>query len=157
MRFKLYDSVRKIPLYNWEQLETTGDLSWLIKKKGVLYKPLIADFEKAYFKLHDEYLEIVGGNQRMEKLWNLMVARIEAREKVGKGDKSQKNFVEIYTAQISKMTTVDDSANPVKERMRVQKLYKQSIDPKKITLYEYLMICEIVKEEISRSNGENNQ
>jgi hypothetical protein len=163
MKVELYDSIREIPLFNWEKLNETGDFKFLIKGKNNRFAKLNEDeIELAYFSLHDEYAEATDSIDRMERIRELMVRRIEAREKVGEGDKSFKNWVNAYDSQLKELMKPDENYDPIKSRMRIQQHYGQPIKPKEITLYEYLMIVKVVEEDIqvkhkNLKNGKGNE
>ena len=157
MKPELYTSIREMPLFNWEQLNLTSDFKFLVKDKKLRFNSLKAEeIEAAYFSLHDDYSEATNGSDKMEKLWVLMNLRIEARIKVGLGDKSQMNWVNAYTIDIEELMKPDENYDPVKSRMKVQKVYGLPIKPKEITVYEYLMICKVVEEEATAKNSLSN-
>ena len=139
-----------------------ADLSILAKAAQILtllkgrWDDKAEEIEAAYFSLHDEYSEATNGSDKMEKLWVLMNLRIEARIKVGLGDKSQMNWVNAYTIDIEELMKPDENYDPVKSRMKVQKVYGLPIKPKEITVYEYLMICKVVEEEATAKNSLSN-
>lgn len=157
MKIELYDSIREIPLFNWEKLNETGDFKFLIKGKQNRFAKLNEEeVELAYFSLHDEYAEATDSTDRMIRIRDLMVRRIEAREKVGDGDRSFKNWINAYDAELKQLMKPDENYDPVKSRMRIQQHYGQPIKPKEITLYEYLMIVKVVEEDIQIKNNKSN-
>lgn len=163
MKIELYDSIREIPLFNWEKLNETGDFKFLIKGKHNRFAKLNEDdVEEAYFCLHDEYAEATDSTDRMVYIRNLMVKRIEAREKIGEGQTHFKNWLNAYDAELKELMKPDENYDPIKSRMRIQQHYGQPIKPKEITLYEYLMIVKVVEEDIQMkskkiSNGKSNE
>lgn len=147
MPVELWESLEEMWLHNWEQLNLTGKPQWLIKKDRERTRKISAKrFEIAFFSLHDQYSAIVGGNKIMEKYRILVEKLTEARAKVAK-DKSQKNWVRQYEAQIKQLMKPDeDGPDMIKQRMIVQKLYGQRINPKDTTVGEYIRITQVVNE-----------
>ncbi|NRA81839.1 MAG: hypothetical protein HRU18_26885 [Pseudoalteromonas sp.] len=157
MKIELYKSIREIPLFNWEKLNETGDYKFLVKDKRNRFAKLKQEqIEEAYFSLHDEYADATDSHDRMIRIHDLMVRRIEARERVGAGEVHFKNFVDAYDSELEQLMKPNENYDPIKSRMRIQQHYGQPIKPKEITLYEYLMIVKVVEEDIQTKNQNNN-
>lgn len=157
----LVEDLKTISQYNWERLNDETDpekrVRWMLeddKDKKRLIDPLI--IEAKYCQLHDEYANATGGFYIIEKLLILMVKRIEARVKVGLGDKSQKNFVNLYSQMIKQLLNVDEEVDVVKTRLIVQKAYGQPINVREISAYDFAMITNIIKETAARTDSTGN-
>lgn len=153
----MVESLRDISQHNWERLNETQEARWLFKNqddKDRLTDPEIV--ENKLHQLHDEYANATGGFYVLEKLMILMVKRIEARAKVGLGDKSQKNFVNLYTQMIDQLMEVDGEVDIVKTRLMVQKAYGQPINVHETSAYEFAMITNLVKDMAAQTNNAHN-
>lgn len=142
---------KTIMLDNWEQLNLTGDIKWLIidKDNWTRFKEISpVKFRDSYFSLHDDYSKITGICEKMERWRDLMNLRLEARELLAEGEKHQINHINNFTSQIDALMTTPDEGNVdlIKHRMSIRKLYEQPIDPKTTSLYEFLQITELINE-----------
>ena len=152
---KILNSVYEIWLHNWEQLNISGDLRWLIEdekdREGKFDLELL---ENAYFDLQDEYVEQTKGNKDLIAKWRiLIIKRMTARVLYAQGDKSQLNWIEYYTAKIDNLMKTSQDVDIIKTRMLIQQRYGQPIKPKETTLAEFIKISEIVSEQKPTENG----
>lgn len=144
---QLHESIKMLPLHNWEQMNLTNDMLWLlIDQKDRKRKIDPVRVENAYLAIYDEYATETGGHEKMDKWRDLMIMRMEARADLAQGDRSAQNRIDIYTDQIKQIMKSGGDTNVVKNRMLVQKVYGQPIKPLEITVYEYLLICKILEE-----------
>jgi len=142
-----HDSIRTLPQHNWEQMNVTNDPLWLLTcQENRTRKITEEETEAAYFTIYDQYAEATGLHERMEPWRDLMIMRMEARVQVAEGDVSAQNMIDIYTYRIKELMKSSGDTNVIKNRMLVQKVYGQPIKPLEISVYEYLMICQIVQE-----------
>jgi hypothetical protein len=142
-----HDSIRTLPQHNWEQMNVTNDPLWLLMdQENRTRKITEEETEAAYFTIYDQYAEATGLHERMEPWRDLMIMRMEARVQVAEGDASAQNMIDIYTYRIKELMKSGGDTNVIKNRMLVQKVYGQPIKPLEISVYEYLMICQIVQE-----------
>lgn len=154
-RIELFESLDFMPLFNWEQLNITGNHKWMYVREKDHSRKLPDDIiEKKYFELHDQYSEISGDTATMDKLITLYSQRMDARVLMDK-DKSQVNWVNHYSDMIKQLMAGGDEVDIIKNRMLIQKLYGMPIDAKKTTVTEFIKITEVVKETAS-SNTEDN-
>jgi hypothetical protein len=154
---ELYESINEVIQYNWEQLSLTGDPKWLVKDDKNRDEKINEErFKELFFKLHDEFSDLTGGSEIMEKWSILMIQRMEARVLYLNGDRSQINLVNLYTAMIDELMSGSEDVNIIKSRMIIQRAYGQAINPRDYTVPEYQAIVEIVREQNqSKPNGEN--
>ncbi len=151
-------SIKQMKLHNWEQMLLTGDPRWMVidqTKKDWPFNP--EKFHEAYFALHDEYAQITGISEVMERWADLMTSRMDARAAAADGDKSQLNWVEYYTDQIDNLMRGNKDADIIKTRMTMQFYYKQPIREHEITVYDYLMICKFLEEKAAADAAKNPQ
>ena len=153
---ELWESLDEMWLHNWEQLNLTGNFKWLyVNEKDWSRKLQYEIGEKKYFELHDQHAELSGDSSMMERIMTLMQQRIEARALVGAGDKSQINWVNMYTEQLKVLTAGGEDVDIIKTRLLVQKAYGMPIKPKETTVTEYIKIMQIVQE-LNNDNTNNN-
>lgn len=155
---KLVKNLKDISQKDWEELnESEGDgPNLLILVKGGLKEKLKANYidllEEKFYELHDEYNELTGGKHQLEKILILMQKRIEMRVKVARGDKSAKNWINLYSAMLDELTKKDDDFNHVKMRMSVQQAYGMPINIKEVSAYEFIQITNLVQEQASQKS-----
>ena len=152
---KIFNSIYEIWLHNWEQLNISGDLRWLIvDQKEQNKKHDLELLENAYFDLQDQYVEETKGNKELISKWRtLIIKRMTARVLYAQGDKSQLNYIEFYTAKIENLMNTSQDVDIIKTRMLIQQRYGQPIKPKETTLAEFIKISEIVSEQKPTENG----
>jgi len=148
---RFYSTIKKLPLHNWEQMNLSFDHRWLIVPSDRKRKVDEEKVREAYFRIYDEYADATGLHETMEGWADLMKMRIEARVEVAHGDRSAINRVEMYGQQIDNLMKDNGDSNVIKNRMLVQQAYRLAIQPKEISLYEYLMIKQIVEDQINHS------
>lgn len=157
---ELYKSIKKLPLHNWEQMQINNDPLWLVVDQDERNRKLPkGTLTEAYFSIYDEYADVTGLHEVMDKWRNLMIMRLEARAEIAEGDQAAQNRVDIYTHQIEEIMRSSGDSDAIKNRMLVQQAYGQPLKPKEITLYEYLMVCKLLEEQAARGktptdNGE---
>lgn len=140
----LYNQISEIPQHNWEQLNLTGDLIWIVKQPA---KHKDEELEEAYFDLHDQSAEASGSTEFIEKWKTYMILRMEWRLKLAEGVRTAQNWIDFYSMAIENMMKGNEDSDIVKSRLYVQKLWGQPINAKQVTHLEYLKIRQLVEEE----------
>lgn len=149
---KFHGSIRTLSQHAWEQMNIHSDPLWLLEDQSDRSRKIDPDeIENAYFKIYDEYAEVTGLHDTMDRWRDLMIMRIEARAEVAEGDRSALNRVELYSDQIKQLMRTSSDSDVVKNRMMVQQAYGQPIKPQEITVYEYLMISKLLSEQASKT------
>ena len=145
---ELYSSC-DILLHNWEQMGMTNDFLWLLKDQTFRDKPKELpgeiQIELAYFGLYDEYAQLTGLHEKLDRWRELMVLRMDARVEVAEGNKAAKNRIAIYTEQIKNIMKSDGDNNVMEHRMAIQQMYGIPINPHTTTLREFLSISNLVE------------
>ena len=149
-------------LHNWEQLNLTNDILWLLKDQGDRERtkelPSDEEFERAYFSLYDDYANLTELHEKMDRWRELMILRMEARVEVAEGNKARKNNIEIYTEQIKNIMKSEGDSDVIEHRMIIQQAYGQPINPKTTTLREFLTISRLMEKQAKpRTNGEDRE
>ena len=155
---KIYNSIHEIWLHNWEQLNISGDLRWLIAdEKDRTDKVDLEQLEEAYFDIQDQYIEETKGNKDLIAKWRILVIkRMTARLLYAQGDKSQLNWIEFYTAKIDNLMGTSQDVDIIKTRMLIQQRYGQPIKPKETTLVEFIKISELISEQNTQQKPNEN-
>lgn len=152
----LYREISEIPQHNWEQLNLTGDLKWLIKEESD--KELTKEeVEQAYFMLCDQSAEVSGSKTVIEDYIRLVVMKMEHRLRLADGDNSAQNNIDIVENKIQDLIGDTQDADIVKQRLLIQRLWKQPINAKETTHLEFLKIKQIVEEEISLNKEDHGE
>jgi len=158
LEVRLCSNLKEITQHNWEELNETGDFTFLIyheKQRKRKVKPELLD--DAFCNLHDQYNKLTQNEGQIEKLIVLMQKLIDARFRVGAGDKSQMNWVNQYEAMLEELTKPNEDFDIVKTRMSVQQAYGMPINTKEISAYEFVQITNLVQEQAARNTANNNQ
>lgn len=157
---RLYQTLHELPLFNWEQFGRTNDASYLIDPKSDRFVDkaikifnakhgvkLFTDeqISDRYFELQDELLEMTESKFELEERAETIRELMQARVLYAEGDESQINLINYYEFML-KDDDQESKIDTVKNRMIVQKLYGIAINPKDVTVAEFIKITEIVKE-----------
>lgn len=160
---QLYNSIYEIPLYNWEQFSRTSNPEYLLNKdsesdrlKDKFIKlfnfkhgvKLFTDEEiqGAYYSIYDELMDMTEARDSMEEWSSIVIELMDARVRYIDGDESEMNNIKHLEELLNEMSAENSGSDPIKNRMIVQKLYGISINPKEVTLAEFIKITDIVKE-----------
>lgn len=160
---QLYNSIYEIPLYNWEQFGRTSNPDYLLNKESESdkfkdkfiklfnFKHGINLFtndqiQDAYYRIYDELMEMTEARDSMEEWSAIVIELMDARVRYIEGDESEMNNITHLEELLNEMSAENSGSDPIKNRMIVQKLYGISINPKEVTLAEFIKITDIVKE-----------
>ena len=147
---KLHDSLDSISKYGWDQIGKNGNLRYLIKDKKKFSSKNVdrKTFEDAYFKLMDEFFEIVGEDQDREELMLMKKELVRARVLLILGDKFQENWIKVYEAKIQVLVNQISDVDPEETYMQASKwLGNGLINTKKISVYKWLKLLKTIQSE----------
>ena len=132
---KLWETL-DIPKHNWDEINKTGNLRYLIKdpKKFNAKNVDREIFVQQYYKLMDEFLELLGDDPERAELIEMKRALVRARVLYIMGDQFQLNWIEVYEAQIIEALKNYDDVDPEIILIQASKwLGNGIIDTKKIS------------------------
>ena len=102
-----WESIRKLPIYNWDKVHETGDLRYLLKVWDEDYVPTKED-TKRWFNLKDEKFREFGHSPVFEQWFRLQKKLAKAQLKLlSTGKMSHINRIRLYEAEIARF----ESAN----------------------------------------------
>lgn len=156
IKVEYYDTIHEMPLHNWEQLNITNDLNWIVKKNKFNLKVDGQKLADLRLELHDQHADLSGNDSFREDLMVLMVKRIDCRMRMARGDRSAKNFLNMYDGMIQNKLSASEDGDIIKSRLLIQKAYGMPINPKEITVAEYIKISDIVKD-LAASQGKTQE
>lgn len=168
---EIFTSLKDCIKYNWDELHTTNDLTWLIKtneqrrqlsqfieeikdiEEGEITKEIenkakqasevLITLEDRFFSLMDEWWVLTNSASNRKEMWAIMRKLIIARDKVINGDEFQKLWVRKYEEMLNDMSEDVGEYNATKERVQLSIALKMPIiDPKEITVLEYHYLME---------------
>lgn len=155
---KIYDDYADIPVVpNWENIVERGRIEFLIaNEKKRRHKVPPRKLLRAYDKISDQYFQAMDIDLINEELFVLIQKRIEARDKFINGDKSQMNFIKMYSRTIDEIKKNEVKASFSKNRLGVEKWFGQPLKGK--TLKEFTVLVKMIQEEselVKRKNHES--
>lgn len=80
---KFYESISELPIYNWNELNTSGDLKWLLKEPKKLNKTDISKLVDVYDSMQKDIFEKFGKTdsyqEYLQELKRYMIWKIDGR------------------------------------------------------------------------------
>ena len=130
---KYYDSIDNLPLWNWWQIQDTGDLGYLCEE----YSEPEEDLKDVWYKIQDEYLQEFANKDRLRRIVKLKKELIEQQSKyVEEGDRHAKMMAQIAMADLEMETDVGTSPKSNTIIFLEEKLGRE-LDPKRVTVRKY--------------------
>lgn len=130
----IYSTIDEMPIYNWVQIQTTGDLKYLYKScKGKVNNDLF-DFWEA---LQDEYINRFGLDESYRKQLKLMikVSKLNCQFVLTK-DRFLLNEINMVEHEIEMSNKIEGlSFYDIKDHAEKHKGFR--IDPKVVTVTEW--------------------
>ena len=146
---ELFKGLDEMWLYNWNKLNETNDLKWLVKRQKDREKYVDPQrLDDRFIELMDEWFELTDASSNRKELYVLIKKLINARNKVIQGDKFQMNWVNKFERMIEDLLKDNVGYDPDKERMKLSAELKMHIDSKTITVKDYHLLVEVTTEKI---------
>ena len=149
-----YNNISEIPLHNWEQMNLSGDLSWLLTDRTKKF-----DQEEAmniYFELNDQAAPHTGAKELIQEFRSLAFMKYDYILQYLAGNKAAMNWIRKIEGMIKALFGDSKDVDIIKTRMIIQKLWGQPINAKQTSYLEFLKIKQLVEEQSSKldNNGE---
>lgn len=155
-QIRLYENLKELPQYNWEELNKSGNLRYLIKKKKDFDSKKVNNtmMEKLYLQLMDDYFMLVGEDPDRDELMLFKQMLIQARCLYLQGDTMQLNWIKIYEGKIQGILNRSKGFDPEENWIQASKwLGNGLIDKKKTSVFEYHHIIKTIINENERANS----
>jgi hypothetical protein len=131
-----YDSLEALPMYNWDKINKTSDLGWLLKRH-VKVTESNAVLNKLYVKLYDDLLSREGVGKLYMDIIDLENERYYYQGLYLKGQKSLLAKIEILTSEIEEMKAGQTESDLATLTIGLSKYAGFLIRTKKISVVEF--------------------
>lgn len=137
---KYYESIEELPIFNWWNLQSTLDFSYLLKtkKKINLIQKIILSRQRK--KLYADYIDRFGfGDKYMEMIEKKQRIAIMRIERALENDKSKETFIEIEEEELLNMVieAQGESLNLYESSAIIGRVLGFRIDVKECTVVEF--------------------
>lgn len=137
----MYDSL-EAPVYVWDKVHTTKDLSHLLINKIKITKKISEALQKAFDKMFDEYLvEFKLPESTEDILRKKIEIAIMETEMVMTGDRSNETFIEIANIELKEMEEdmekLSKGSSFIHTKIAIQDKAKYPIDIHKTSIREF--------------------
>jgi len=149
-KIELFKSLDDMWLHNWQELNKSSDLKWLIRNEHDREKKVNSiELDNKFLELMDEWFELTKQGSNRKELYAIMRKLIIARNKVLNGDTFQMNWVNQYEQKIKDLVGKPQKIDPDKQRMELSLIAKREIDKHRITVVDYMKLTEVIIEQNS--------
>lgn len=144
---KSYSSIDDMPMYNWNEVHKTGDLSFMLidksKTKGINYEKLAHLWRDIY----EQYIAKFGFDNKYLKILEKQLYIAELRiEKAVTGNQTINTFIEIEKQLLAKlMETTTKGADFYESKALLEKKLGFAIDIRKCTVIEFYSYIKAVE------------
>jgi len=149
-----------LSLYAWKQLGKTGNLRYLIRNpKQFDSKHVNAlTLRNMYYKLMDDYFELVGEDADRQQLVIYKKKLTLARCLLLQGELFQANWIKMYEGKIEVILTRNSHIDPEEQEIIAAKwLGNGLLDDRKISVYKYVKLWKTIEKENALMAKHNNK
>lgn len=148
-------TIGELPIYNWNEIHKTGNLSYLLKEK----KPL-NEFEKValsrrWVKIYEEYIAHFGFSPSFIEILQRQIRIAELQiEKAETGDNVINTFINIEKRAIEKLKEANSSGVDFYEaKSQMEKQLGFTIDVKRCSVIEYYSYIKTLEKDAKRTGN----
>ena len=130
-----YNNIDEMPIWNWWQMQKTGDLNFIKRnnskiKKGVLYN--------IWLKIHDEYLDTYGRSEDYKRILRLTKKKLlKECEYVLTGNRFCLTEMDIIDADLKQNSNDNSTMNNNETIIYLEQKLGRELNPKKISMRKY--------------------
>jgi|ERR1035437_1378639 hypothetical protein len=90
-----YISIDEFPILLWDKIHSTGDMSYLLKKRTALNDEQKKELAKVFTAMYDEYIQVFGFSENFNDILaeKIKLGKLKIK-KIITGDMSIQNFIE---------------------------------------------------------------
>lgn len=136
----IYDSL-DAPVYVWEKVHATSDLSWLFVKRDAgikITKQFVAVLEKAWEKIYEEYISEFGLSEEFITIKQKQIGiALMKCELILTGDRTLETFIEIEEYELGLMQKEIGKSNFMESKIAIENKFKFQVNMRTTTIREF--------------------
>lgn len=144
----VYTTINELPVYNWWQINDTGDLTYLLKRQCKVSDYKLNDI---WINIQNQHLKAFGINESLRKILELRteIALLESQAIIN-NDRSQNLFINLKKIELNKLLQQKGS-DVFNTSIGVERLLNLNyhIDIFKTSVYEFYKFLEIALQQKS--------
>jgi hypothetical protein len=149
-----YKSIDDLPIFNWNKVNETNDLRWLLKKQSEkkLYNRQKNVLEAAWNGIFKEFVDAFGIPEQMLKVLEIKrdIAVLNA-DIILTGDMVLQTFIEIKQHELKELLTSDVKTGAGEVKVYVEKYMGFKLNERETTVREFYHYLELIKKEAVRN------
>lgn len=132
-----YDSL-DAPVFVWQKVHETSDVSWLLIKRKKLNAKLRSALQKIWEKIYDEYLAEFGFSEEFINIKDkeLEIAKLQL-QMILTGDRTKLAFIEIARIELDEMKKEIGKANFMTSKIAIENKFKFQINMMTTSIREF--------------------
>jgi hypothetical protein len=117
-----YDSIDVLPMLNWDKINKKNDLTYLLFKPSKLNEKQIAELQKVWKKIYDEFINEFGFGDHFKSIMDLeiKIARLKLK-KIIKNDQSIQNFINANEKMLFELKNKNVGGDVYDTKMAIEK------------------------------------
>ena len=133
----IYDNI-DAPVFVWDRVHSTGDLSWLLLKKKKPDEKLLKKLSEAWEKLYNEYLEEFGLSETFKSLKEKEIELALLKlEQVETGDRKLNTIIKILEIELNEMKASTGRAGFMDTKIAIESKFKFQINLHQTSIREF--------------------
>lgn len=133
-----FKSISELPINNWQKINSTNDVSWLLRKRRALKENEIKKLRETWYNIFDEFLDAF---QIPEFMLNVLLLRRDIEvlkcEFYLTCDKGILLFIEIKEYELEQLNTKDSKDNLSETCAAIAEHIGIRVNPNETTVFEY--------------------
>jgi hypothetical protein len=122
---KVYSSIDELPVYLWDKVNSTGDLSYLLIKRKKITEKQRAALKKVMDKMHDEFIEEFGLSDSFKSITRNRIEIAQMKmQYVIEGDGSVLTFIEIAQQELDEQLKETKKVNFIQSKISIERSLK---------------------------------
>lgn len=134
------------PVYVWNKVHETGDLSWLLVKRSKVSDAIRTSLLAVWERIYDEFMQEFGLSESFVQIKQkeLEVARLKLKL-ILTGDRTQETFVEIAQIELDEMKKGMTKADFMGSKIAIENKFKFQINVHTTSIREFYSYLKNIK------------
>lgn len=138
MKLQCYDDIDELPIHNWFKVVSTGDYSYLLIDRKKVVKSKIAELEKQWKILYDQYIKEFGFSESFLQMFEIKkdIALLQI-EKAETGDLVIETFINVKRAELERKQEDISGSDYYETKAYMEGQIGFQIDSRKMSVMEF--------------------
>lgn len=137
---EFYDSL-DAPVYVWEKVHESSDLSWLLVKRDAgikITKQLLSVLQDALEKIYNEYISEFGLSEEFVSIKQKQISiALKKCELIITGDRSLKTFIAVEELELQEMKKEIGKSSFMESKIAIENKFKFQLNMHTTTIREF--------------------